>query len=153
MATATPPQPDAERAAAIVGKRLEADLSDAGLSVPAARAIHHALELVVLRLLAVVATKQDLQDAVNGLRREFETRMDGLQSQFETRMDGLQSQFETRIDGQRREFEARFDALQREIEALDRKIDDVRREARWQFYILFALILMMFATMLGYFFG
>lgn len=141
MATATPSQPDAERAAAIVGERLEADLSDAGLSVPAARAIHHALELVVLRLLAVVATKQDLQDAVNGLRREFETRM-----------DGLQSQFETRFDGQRREFEARFDALQREIEALDRKIDDVRRESRWQFYILFALILMLFATMLSSFF-
>lgn len=130
MATATPSQPDAERAAAIVGERLEADLSDAGLSVPAARAIHHALELVVLRLLAVVATKQDLQDAVNGLRREFETR----------------------FDGQRREFEARFDALQREIEALDRKIDDVRRESRWQFYILFALILMLFATMLSSFF-
>ena len=130
MATTTPPPPDSDDAASIVGQQLKADLLEAGLSPPAARAMQHALELVVLRLLLVVATRQDLHDAANGLRREFQTSFDAL----------------------RLEFGARFDAQRRESEALDRKIDDVRRESRWQFYILFALILMLFATMLSSFF-
>ena len=91
MATSTPPQPSSEEADRIVGERLEAELIDAGLEPRAARAMQHALQLVVLRMLLVLASKQDLREAVN----------------------------------------------------------DHRRETRWQFYILFALMLMLLATVLS----
>ena len=84
MATATPSQSGSEDAARIVGAQLEANLVEAGMTRPAARAVHQALELIVLRLLLVVATKDDVRDAVDGLRREFDVRFEAVDARLGT---------------------------------------------------------------------
>lgn len=133
MATATPPQPGSEDAARIVGERFEADLIDAGMPKPAARAVNQALELLVLRLLLVLATKDDVRDAVDALRREFDTRFDAM-------MESVNVRFETVWE--------RFAAIDRRLEAMDRRFDrqdsaiaELRREMRWGFGILFTAII------------
>ena len=105
MTTTTPPQPTPEDAERIVGDRLEAELVEAGLAPAAGRAIQHALQLLVLRLLLVLPTKTEVRMIVNDSS----------------------------------------DSLRREIE-------QHRRETRWQFYVLFSLILLVLAAVLGSYF-
>ena len=154
MATATPPsQPSSDEAAQIVGERLQDDLVDAGLERSAARAIHGALELVVLRLMLVLATKQDLRDLADALRREFTARFE----QQDSTTGAARREFRSRFDQQngaiaamRREFEARFNqqdgaiaAMRREFEARfsqqDRAIAELRRDLRWGFGLIITI--------------
>lgn len=162
MATATPSQPSPDDAAQIVGERLEDDLVEAGLHRPAARAIHGALELVVLRLLLVLATKQDLLDVADSLRREFGARFE----QQDGAIAGLRREFEARFNQQdgaiaamRREFEARFNqqdgaiaAMRREFtarfEQQDRAIAELRRDLRWGFGLIIAILIAVLTTMI-----
>ena len=44
------------------------------------------------------------------------------------------------------------DVIVDRLDALASKLDSLRRERRRQFYVLFALLLIVFATMLSYFF-
>lgn len=165
MATTTPSQPGSEDAARIVGERLEADLIDAGMPKPAARAVHQALELVVLRILLVVATKDDVRDAVDGLRREFDARFNGLEERFDARFKGLEERFDAmfeRVDGRFGSvwerfaaIDRRFDAVDRRLDAMDRRFDrqdlaiaDLRREMRWGFGILFTAMIALIIAVL-----
>ena len=109
MTTTTPPQSTPEDAERIVGDRLEAELVEAGLAPAAGRAIQHALQLLVLRLLLVLPTKTEVRMIVNDSG-----------------------------DSLRREFQARFELLERQM--------------RWQFYVLFSLILLVLAAVLGSYF-
>ena len=74
-------RPEPSDSAGIVGDDLERALADAGVSEPNARALRGAVELIVLRLRAAVATKDDLAVLKDDLRRE----MDGLRREI----DGL----------------------------------------------------------------
>ena len=147
MATATPPQPGSEDAARIVGDRLEADLVEAGMTRPAARAVHQALKLIVLRLLLVVATKDDVRDAVDGLRREFNVRFQALEERFEAMIERVDGRFEA-VWERFAAIDRRFDAIDRRLDAMDRRFDrqdsaiaELRREMRWGFGILFTAII------------
>ncbi len=126
MATAASPQPGSEDAAQIVGDQLELDLVEAGVARPAARAIHHALELVVLRLLLVVAAKQDVRDAIDGLRREINSRFEALEARFEARFESILAQLM---------------AHERRLDEHGLAIAELRREMRWGFGLLFTAIL------------
>ena len=141
MATATPPQPGSEDAARIVGERLEADLVDAGMPKPAARAVHQALELVVLRLLLVVATKEDVRDAVDGLRREFDVRFDAMMESVNVRFETVWERFAA--------IDRRFDAIDRRLDRQDLAIAEFRREMRWGFGILFTAIIGLLIALLA----
>lgn len=141
MATATPPQPGSEDAARIVGERLEADLIDAGMPKPAARAVHQALELVVLRLLLVVATKEDVRDAVDGLRREFDVRFDAMMERVNVRFETVWERFAA--------IDRRFDAIDRRLDRQDLAIAEFRREMRWGFGILFTAIIGLLIALLA----
>lgn len=141
MATATPPQPGSEDAARIVGERLEADLIDAGMPKPAARAVHQALELVVLRLLLVVATKEDVRDAVDGLRREFDVRFDAMMESVNVRFETVWERFAA--------IDRRFDAIDRRLDRQDLAIAELRREMRWGFGILFTAIIGLLIALLA----
>lgn len=128
MAMTTPPHPDEiER---IVGPQLEADLTEAGLDPPAARAIHRSLQFVVLNLLLVLASKAEVRqivyDATDGLRREFQARFDAI--------------------------DQRFTSVDQRFTSVDQRIDQLERHMRWQFYILFALLLVVLAAVLGSYF-
>ena len=155
MATATPPQPGSEDAARIVGERLEADLMDAGMPKPAARAVHQALELVVLRLLLAVATKDDIRDAVDRLRHEFDARFKAFEERFEVMFERVDGRFET-VWERFAAIDRRFDAIDHRLDAMDRRFDrqdlaiaELRREMRWGFGILFTAIIGLLIALLA----
>ena len=75
----TETRPDPPDSSSIVGEDLEQTLVDAGVTAPHARALRAAVELIVLRLRASVATKDDLMVVKDDLRRE----MDGLRREIE----------------------------------------------------------------------
>ncbi len=77
----TETRPDPPDAGGIVGEHLEQTLVDAGVNGPNSRALRAAVELIVLRLRATVATKEDLAVVKDDLRREI----DGLRREI----DGL----------------------------------------------------------------
>ena len=68
----TETRPDSSESTAIVGEDLEQTLLDAGVKAPHARALRAAVELIVLRLRASVATKSDLAAVKSDLQREID---------------------------------------------------------------------------------
>ena len=84
-------RPEPGESTVIVGEDLEQTLLDAGVKAPQARALRAAVELIVLRLRASVATKDDLAL----MRDDIVAMMDDLRRE----MDGLRRE----IDGLRRE--------------------------------------------------
>lgn len=50
---------------------LEAELAEAGMEPPQAKVFARAFELGMMRVMSVVATKQDLEKAIAGLRSEM----------------------------------------------------------------------------------
>lgn len=102
MATTTPPQPQPDEIDRIVGPQLEADLVEAGLERPAARAIHRSLQFVVLQLLLVLASKAEMRMIVNDA-----------------------------VDGLRRELTPQFESIQRQFDAVHKRIDDIHQLLRW----------------------
>ena len=139
MATTTPPQPHPDEIDQIVGPQLEADLTEAGLEPPAARAIHRSLRFVVLQLLLVLASKAEVRmivnDAVDGLRRELSPQFDSIQHQF----DSIQHQF----DAIQRQFDAiqyQFEAIQRQFDAVHKRIDDIHQLLRWNLLLTGVLL-------------
>ena len=125
MATTTPPQPHPDEIDRIVGPQLEADMTEAGLEPPAARAIHRSLRFVVLQLLLVLASSAEVRmivnDAVDGLRRELSPQFDSIQHQFEA----IQYQFE---------------AIQRQFDAVHKRIDDIHQLLRWNLLLTGVLL-------------
>ena len=81
----TEARPEPTDSGGIVGEDLEHTLVDAGVRPPHARAIRAAVELIVLRLRASVATKDDLFAVKDGLQQELRREIDGLRREI----DGL----------------------------------------------------------------
>ena len=109
MTTQTPSEPS--ESSAIVGDDLEHALHDAGVKPPQARALRAAVELIVLRLMAVMATKADLAD----LRQEFKAE------QRETRHELKDEMQMMRADNRR-------------------AIDELRRELRWSIFLVITIL-------------
>ncbi len=120
MATTLPPgSSDAER---FLDERLEQQLIEAGLGAQAASAIRNALQFVVMRLLFVLATKEEVARAVNeaadGLRREITAGFESSRREVDAKIDGLRNEMNAKIDGLRDEMNAKFDAQRREMRAM-----------------------------------
>jgi hypothetical protein len=103
-------RPEPTESTVIVGEDLEQTLLDAGVKAPQARALRAAVELIVLRLRASVATKDDLallRDDIVAMRDDLRREMDG---------------------------------LRREMDGLRREIDGLRREMRWTAFLLISVL-------------
>ena len=111
MATTSPPQPPSEDVERIVGDRLEAELTEAGLDPPVARAIDHALRFLVLQLLIVLASKAEVRQIVSDS-----------------------------AEGLRREFLARFDAIDQRFADIDKRFADIYQLLRWNLFLTGALL-------------
>ncbi len=147
MATTLPPgSSDAER---FLDERLEQQLVETGLSAQAAGAIRNALQFVIMRLLFVLASKEEMTHAIDGLRREvavgFESarretdaKIEGLRNEMNAKFDGLRKEMNAKFDGLRDEMNAKFDGLRDEMNA---KFDAQRREMRAMFGILASLMI------------
>ena len=135
MATTLPPgSSDAER---FLDERLEQQLVEAGLTAQAASAIRNALQFVVLRLLFVLATKEEVsqtvQTATDTLRREMNAGFEAARRETDARFEGLRAEMTARFA----EMDAKFDGLRDEMNA---KFDAQRRETRALFGVLITLV-------------
>ena len=153
MATTLPPgSSDAER---FLDERLEQQLVEAGLTAQAASAIRNALQFVVLRLLFVLATKEEVsqtvQTATDTLRREMNAGFEAARRETDARFEGLRAEMTARfaemdakIEGLRAEMNARFAEMDAKIEGLrdemNAKFDAQRRETRALFGVLITLV-------------
>ena len=129
MTTETRPEPP--DSASIVGEDLEQSLVDAGVTAQAARAIRAAVELIVLRLRASVATRDDLlllKGDLFGIRDDLRREMDVLRRE----MDVLRSEMESI----RRE----MDGIRREMDLMRREMDNMRREMRWTAFFIITVL-------------
>ena len=83
MTTETPPDP----IIAAWSDRLEEELTEAGMEQAQARVYRQSFELGLTRVISVVATKQELKDAIADLRQELKDAIADLRDELRREMD------------------------------------------------------------------
>ena len=101
---------------------LEAELTEAGMEPPQAKAYARAFEIGMMRVMSVVATKQELFLTKEELRQEMRDLGDQLRREMELRFDGLSTSVNTR-----------FDAVNARFAELNARLD--RMERRWWIFV------------------